>query len=413
MELGLNQSQPTVMHIDLNSCFAMVEQQANPLLRHKPVAVTNRLTPGATIIAASYEAKACGIGVGTRASDARVLAPDLVVLETDPPKYTHTYHTFFNILRGYSPDAYMKSIDEGAIDFSSMRLIEHRSLPEIGQEIKARLKDSLGEWMTCNVGVAPNRFLAKLAAGLNKPDGLNVIDHRNLRGVYAFLGLRDLPGINYRYERRLNMENILNPLDFLDADLTTLSKRVFKSINGYHWYRRLRGWEADDVKFDIKTVGKQYVLHEFTNDLEKLAPTVMKLCEMMGRRLRGKGLCAYGLFVGCLLEDHSFWHQRQKFTTRLYATSLLYKQAMRLLNQCPGLVIKNLSLSCYDLAPADNRQPALFETYDTKQWRLSETMDKINNRYGEFSVVPARMANMENFVANKIPFGSTRYFGNS
>src|SRR5687767_6893067 len=98
-QLQLNPAWPQIMHIDLNSCFAMVEQQANPLLRGKPVAITNRLTPGATIIAASYEAKRCGIGVGTKIPEAKQLAPDVIVLETDPPKYIYAHRVFMDIIK--------------------------------------------------------------------------------------------------------------------------------------------------------------------------------------------------------------------------------------------------------------------------------------------------------------------------
>lgn len=214
MDLSINPAKPLIMHVDLNSAFAMTEQQANPFLRGKPVAMTNRLTRNATVIAASYEAKRFGIGVGTKLTEARQLAPHIIVLETDPAKYVHTYHTFMGILTSYSPDAYMKSIDEGVIDFNSLQLLHPRPLTEIGLEIKNQLKASLGEWMTCNVGIGPNRFLAKLAAGLHKPDGLDVINQHNLLTTYSRLELTDLTGINVRYQARLNAAGIFNPLEF-------------------------------------------------------------------------------------------------------------------------------------------------------------------------------------------------------
>src|SRR3989338_5928909 len=104
LQLPINHDQPSVMHIDLNSCFATVEQQARPLLRGRPVGVTNRKTPGAIIVAASIEAKERGIKVGMASRDARILAPDLVVLETDPPKYHHVYQILVRIMQSYSPN---------------------------------------------------------------------------------------------------------------------------------------------------------------------------------------------------------------------------------------------------------------------------------------------------------------------
>lgn len=140
LQLPLNREKPQILHIDLNSCFAMVEQQARPLLRGWPVGITNRYTTNATVVAASYEAKACGIRVGMKFKDARLLAPDLILVETDPPKYHHVYQGLIKIMKSYSPNIVMKSIDEGIIDFGGTREnVNKRPLEEIGREIKQRL----------------------------------------------------------------------------------------------------------------------------------------------------------------------------------------------------------------------------------------------------------------------------------
>src|SRR3989344_8614679 len=218
LHLPINRDKPQVMHIDLNSCFATIEQQARPLLRGKPLAITNRLTKNACVIAASYEAKVFGVKVGMTFSDAKVLAPKLIMLETDPPKYHHVYQILVNIMCSYSPNVIMKSIDEGIINFSgTTAVINQRPLEEIGYEIKRRLKEEVGCWMRCNIGIAPNRFLAKTAASLHKPDGLDIIDHTNLRKTLAELELTDLTGIAERNQARLNACGIYTPLQFLDA----------------------------------------------------------------------------------------------------------------------------------------------------------------------------------------------------
>ncbi|HTJ73401.1 MAG TPA: DNA polymerase, partial [Verrucomicrobiae bacterium] len=228
-----NTSRPMIMHIDLNSCFATVEQQARPMLRGRPVAIANRRTEHTSIVTASYEAKALGVTLGMKVWQARKLASDLVVLESDPPKYRYVYHKLMDIMKRYSAHITMKSIDEGVIDFyQTTGAMQQRDLAEIGYEIKQRLYDEVGCAMNCNVGIGPNRFLAKTAASLHKPNGLDVIDHTNLRQVYGTLTLRDLTGIAYHNEARLNKVGIYTPLQFLDADVTTLQKIVFKSIVG-------------------------------------------------------------------------------------------------------------------------------------------------------------------------------------
>ena len=112
-----------------------------------------------------------------------------------------------------------KSIDEAVIDFSRVQATTKRSVEDIGREIKERMKKEIGEWIRCNVGIGTNRFLAKLAASLHKPDGLDVITHENLRKVYAAIPLLDLCGINVRHQARLQAAGIFTPLQFLDAPL--------------------------------------------------------------------------------------------------------------------------------------------------------------------------------------------------
>src|SRR6476646_7629100 len=104
LQLPLNAEQPQILHIDLNSCFATVEQQARPQLRGRPIGVTNRLTKNACVVAASIEAKAVGVKVGMSFSEAKLLAPSLIMIETDPPKYHYVYKKLVKIMRSYSPN---------------------------------------------------------------------------------------------------------------------------------------------------------------------------------------------------------------------------------------------------------------------------------------------------------------------
>lgn len=121
--MRFNPEPPLIMHIDLNSCFATVEQQARPLLRGKPVPIVNRRTDKTAIVTASYEAKAKGVKVGMKLREARALCPGVVALESDPPKYRYIYHRLLDIMNEYSARVTMKSIDEGVIDFMIRRRV--------------------------------------------------------------------------------------------------------------------------------------------------------------------------------------------------------------------------------------------------------------------------------------------------
>jgi DNA polymerase-4 len=306
MPLPINCNQPLIMHVDLNSCFATIEQQANPLLRGKPLVVAAYNTPGGCVVAPSIEAKQYGIKTSMAVRDARLLCPQVIVRTPDPAKYRAVHLQFKKIFTDYSPAVSPKSIDEAVIDFSDTYALYNRTLPDIGREIKRRFRAEIGEWMQCSIGIGTNRFLAKLAASLQKPDGLTTIDHTNVLSVYERVRLLDLNGINTRNQARLNAVRIFTPMEFFQASIDTLKKQVFQSIVGYYWYLRLRGYEIDEVDFDRKSFGNMYALKLQTNDPKELAKLLMKLCEKTGRRMRKAGYTASGVHVSCVYTDFSF-----------------------------------------------------------------------------------------------------------
>lgn len=410
MDSPLNMTEPLVMHIDLNSAFATTEQQANPNLRGKPVGVAANVSPGGCVISPSVEAKALGVKVGMRVRDAKEFCPGITIIPGDPDKYFYIHKRFREIFYSYSPDVVGLSIDEAVINFKGTeQLRAGRTLEEIGYEIKRRMHDEIGEWMRCNVGISTNRFLAKMAASLHKPDGLDIITHENLRETYVQLELMDLTGINTRNDARLRRNGIHTPLEFLDAPVWKLHKQVFQSVMGHHWYGRLRGFEVDDVQYGRKSYGQTYALHRFSNDMEDLSPLIMKLCEKMGRRLRRSGHYARGLKVWCGYRgQRPGWAIGRKLGGTLYGTVDIYHHALRLMEGRPmDAKVTHLGITCYDLQPVKYMTLPLFENELTRSFRVSDAMDKINNTYGEYVVYPARMIGLGGEIIKRVPFHAT------
>ncbi len=408
MDLPINHNEPTIMHIDLNSCFATVEQQANPLLRGKPIAVAAYISPNGCVVSPSIEAKKYGIKVGMRVREAKLFCRDLIILPPDPAKYRDVHVKFRHLFMDYSPLVTPKSIDEAIIDFAGTPGLK-RGLVNIGIEIKQRMKKEVGEWISCNIGIATNRFLAKQAASLHKPDGLDVITHENVLDIYRSLNLIDLTGINTRYQARLNVHGIFTPTQFFDAPVELLTKQVFQSINGYYWYLRLRGWEIDAVVFGRKSIGHMYSLKKPTNDPQQLSMLLMKLCEKVGRRLRRNQLHAKAVYVACLYRDHTHWHTSRHVSSDLYTSTDIFKKLQYVLNQQPERkIIINLAVGVFDLCPSAPTQLDLFDSEITKRNSLSDAMDKINDKYGEFIITPALMMGMGDTIVDRVPFGSTK-----
>jgi DNA polymerase-4 len=320
------------------------------------------------------------------------------------------------------------------------RNIHNQAMLQIGTDIKRKIAERLGEWVTVNIGISTNRFLAKYAAGFDKPDGMTLIDHTNLRSKYQNMNLVDLPGINTRFRARLRAAGIYTPLDFLGADMQILKKQVFKSINGYHWYMRLRGYEADAVEFSQKSIGHQHALSDKTKDLDKLERLLVKLCEKTGRRLRKGNYYATGihLHLGFVREQSvdsppigfenmhqlSSWHHGEKVHYRLYSTLDIYEAAKKILKtaEIPRNV-SIMSVHVFGLHPWNPEQLNIFDI-DTIQEdvrldrthyssisankRVSDAVDNINNRYGEFVITPAMMLDMQGTILDRIAFGQVR-----
>lgn len=408
---GLNTENPCIMWIDLNSAFATAEQQAHPTLRGKPVGVTNRISKECCVIAASYEAKARGVKVGCRRSEALEKCPDLVLLETDPPKYHHVYGKLLKIMQDYTPDVKMKSIDEGVLDFSKTpQRGDTLELVRIGCEIKDRVRREIGDYMKINVGIGPSRFLAKTAAGLHKPDGLDIITHENLLDIYKNLELKDLNGIAAGYSGRLMMHGINTPMEFLAAPEYLLKKVIFKSIMGTYWYKRIRGFETDNYKTKLGMVGRQWVVKNPTNNEEYLRSCLHYLAETSAVKLRHRNREARGVCVWMGFCEGGKFHERKMYQTPCYTNEAIWDRVVELFNKRPKMLrARIIGVYLYQLEPSRRNQISLLE--DTKKAEyLTDAVDEINDFYGSFTVHSADSLIGTKNVKQKIPFGGTEYF---
>lgn len=373
--------------------------------------VTNRISKECCVIAASYEAKALGIKVGTRRSEAIALCPDFIILESDPTKYKSVYLKLIKIMESYSPKIKMKSIDEGIIDFHGCEpILNGKTLEEVGYEIKRRVNEEIGDWMKINVGISMNWFLAKQAASWHKPNGLDIIDQSNLEDYYRGIELMDICGIAEKHTARLMANNIMNPIQFLYTPKEKLHKQVFQSINGAYWYSRLRGYEVDDFPTKKGMIGRQWVVHKPTYDDGYLLPCLSVLCETVGIKLRSKGLEARGICVQARLKTGETWQDKRMYRSTFYTNQEVYRRALELFNRRPsGAIVVQLNIHVYQLTPSSRSQLGLFEDVQ-KIDELTTAADEINERYGLFTVYSATSLNGTRIVKQKIPFGGTEYF---
>lgn len=425
LNLGHNQTLPLIMHIDLNSCFATIEQQSRPLLRGRPVVVVNRLVENTSVITVSYEAKAYGVKAGMKYRQAKRLCPELAALDSDPPKYRWVYRQLLRIMNSYSPAVVMKSIDEGIIDFAvAPESMRSRGLEAIGKEIKQRLRTEVGSYMRCNIGISTNRFWAKMAASLHKPDGLDVVTAQNVLTVLASLTLRDLTGIARHNEQRLNAVGIFTPLQMYESPPEALHA-AFHSINGEKWYQRLHGWEVDDLISDVKTCGRQYVLEERNMPRQQIAARLHNLVEAVGQKLRSQRKSARGVGIyvrmagvgsssklssnnGRWGRAGNYWQRKYLAPLPMFSDAALWRVAEELFCQAPAGDIREIGVHCYNLYNSTSDQLSLFGDELARERQTTWAIDEINQRYGARTIHAASTLNTE-AVRTKIPFGSTRY----
>src|SRR3989338_9170906 len=295
-----------ILHLDMNSYFASVEQQANSFLRGRPVGVCAYLSRHGCIIASSKEAKAVGIKTGCRVAEALNLCPKAVLLQNDPPKYRSLTKRIFKILAEYTENLEPYSIDEAFLDLTNIPIALRRGNSEpglkivrdlkdayqIGQEINQRIKNEIGEWLTSSIGVAETKFWAKLLSDTGPKDGVSYIEPVQYKHYLESIRLTDIWGINYRLEKRFNRQGIYTPLDLVNSSGSKIIQHFGKY--GYFLWLNLQGINVGPIKKEEdlapKSIGHSYVLPNKTKDKDYLVGILMKLCEKTGRRLREQGL---------------------------------------------------------------------------------------------------------------------------
>lgn len=405
-DLPFNPKPPTLLHLDLNSCFASIEQQADPFLRGKPMAVAAYNSPKGCIVAPSREAKKLGVKTGMRVMDGKMLCPELIIKEPDPNKYRAVFLDLKKLLSDYTFDLTPKSIDEFILELEGYPALKKGIWP-VALEIKARIKKEIGEFLTVSVGIAPNRFLAKTAAGLHKPDGLDEISLGNYQEVFGNLELMELTGIKRQNCIRLNQHGIFTVFDLFNAPVLTLQK-AFESIIGLDWYMRMHGWEPDDVIFGRHSYGNSFALPKALVSPEELAPILQKLVEKTGARMRKAGYNCRGVHVAVLYRDGSYWHHGVTYGDILFDSRDIYALAFKILCKSPyRKPVANLAESVFNLEKNAHEQISLLEDHQKKR-NLVDAMDKINEKYGYYVITPAMMLGTKNLAPDRVAFGGIK-----
>jgi DNA polymerase-4 len=295
----------TIMYVDMNCFFPSCEQQVNYWLRNRPIGVCVYTSKYAAVIALSKEAKRMKIKPA-RIDEIMKICPEFVPLETNPRRYREFHHKIMTVLRTFCDDVIPKSIDEAVLNFSNYGLV-HKDLKKVAVEIKNKIKNDVGDWFTCSIGIAPNAFLAKLASDIKKPDGLTEINPETIDGVLDKLSLTDLPGISKNMAGRLIMSGIHSPLQMRHSTPADL-RRACHSIIGEHWYYRLNFKEVDITTDNYKSMqAMRQISKEQRASINTLHDILRALCLQLEQRMVKHGLAAGFFGFSCSYEGGYNW----------------------------------------------------------------------------------------------------------
>jgi DNA polymerase IV len=385
----------TFLHIDINSYFATMLQQENPLLRGRPLGVVK--DHGRTVmIATSKEAKQYGIKTGITIKEARQLYPQVLPIPAQLNQYLDATKRLKRIFESIAPDVEIYSLDEAFIDITSCLTHLYSNPYHLAQHIQGLIKQELGEWVTCNIGISHNRLLAKIASEINPPDTIFEINDQNLDGILASVEFRDVCGVGYRLEKKLRRLGITTPYmirfcseEELEASVGPFwAKELLKIAYGQepHHLQRL-GQPLDHMK----SVGRSITGYKLASNEDQIKRVLYNLTEEVTHKVRQMDLA--GRYVSIYLTgsnkagEHRSWHAHRTLQYHICHSKpmfeVLYHQLYSPWRRSFSVIKFAVRLGM--LEPTAQLTPSLLPEWD-KQERLSQAMDAITKRYGLFTL---------------------------
>jgi DNA polymerase-4 len=377
------------LFLDMNSYFASVEQQAQPALRGRPVAVVPVMTDRTCCIAASYEARPYGIRTGTNVGEARRRCPHLRLVEARHDLYIRTHEKIIEAVETVLPVTQVCSIDEMACRLSP----QHRSLPEaivLAGSVKRAIAQRVGPLLRCSIGLATNRFLAKVASNIQKPDGLTSLTREDLPHKLYSLSLLDLPGIGRRMLARLQHRGVQSVQELCGLSREHMIES-WESVVGEQWWHWLRGEDYAQPATRRRTVSHSHVLGPKFRNEQGARSVLVRLIHKAAARLRRLGYWTSRMKVSLAYTGGRPRWKAAVYLGRCQDTQTMLRAFEATWSNRPmGGVPLKASIVLYDLATGANASLPLF-VEDLRNLQVARSMDLINECLGPHSIYFASM----------------------
>ncbi|MCC6643285.1 DNA polymerase IV [Candidatus Peregrinibacteria bacterium] len=389
-------SYPTaIAHIDCNAFFASVEQAYNPTLQGKPVLVTGM--GGGCVIASSYEAKKYGIGIGASIWETKKAHPEIVIVPGNFRRYLIYQRNFLEIIRQFTPDVEVASIDECYVDLKGLRRLYHKPYREICQDIKETIKKRLG--ITVSIGLSTTKMLAKTASNFRKPDGLTVIGGKDVEQFLAQVDLNQIKGFGSNTRALLKKHGIHTPLEFIKSSPQKIQKLLGKA--GLEMQMELSGYSARSVRTAEalpKSLARTRSFHVTTNQ-DFIYQQILTNLSMAFWHLRRKKLKT--TYITLMLRDQNYrtYGQEIKLPEELNSEIAIVKLVKNAFDQLfqPNLPYRSSGIITSGFSHEDFLNPKLFpnELETDQQISLFHHLDQITDKYGLKTITLA--TTMKNF----------------
>ncbi len=385
-----------------------------PELRGKPVAVVPVMTDSTCAIAASYEAKAYGVKTGTMIYEAKRRCPGLICVQARHDAYVDFHHKILASIEHHYPISQILSIDEVACKLDAHRQVPERAIA-LAKAMKAGITRDIGPYVRCSIGIAPNRFLAKVASNLQKPDGLTLLGMDELPERLLPLALTDLPGIGRGMKRRLERCGITTMAQ-LWALPPKQMRAIWGGVGGERFWRMLHGLEVDDIPTRRRTIGHSHVLSPEWRPQPQARLVTRRLLSKTASRLRRMEYHATKMELSLRVEHGPRLHAIRSFHracdthSLLHVVESMWEELTHPLES--SIRIKKASVTLHGLIANRQVQPDLFDDPSTQEdgsaqrsEALSHAIDALNSKFGRDTVTIGSLPKQLNsFSGTKIAF---------
>lgn len=378
-----------ILHLDMNSFFASVEQAHDPKLKGIPMAVAgNPKERRGILVTCSYEARALGIYTTMPVGEAKRICPNLVIVPPDHEKYKIASDAVFTILRSYTDLVEPVSIDEAYIDITNIGGLTRAV--QIAEHMQQRILHELD--LPCSIGIAPNKFLAKTASDMKKPMGITILRKRQMPDILWPLPVIEMHGVGKSTEKRLNEISISTIGDLAKAEETLIKSTMGK--NGIRLRNRANGVDHRPVDPDAaderKSVGSSTTLPIDETELSACLEVFRRLSVKVAQRLDKRQLAGTVVMIQIRTSDWRNATRSRTVLNPLYKAEDLYKEASELFkrhwNKEP---IRLLGITVSNVIPIHDLHEQLsfdsFEKY-AKEAKMDELVTELEKKFGPNSV---------------------------